>query len=79
MRPRVGHIVWFQDQTWEGGPIASFAAIVTRTVRPGVVDLTVFHPNAEPYRETDVPQDESGERAKTWRWPVDEPAPSPYR
>lgn len=78
MRPRVGHVVWFRAKTWEGAPIQDFAAIVTRVVAEGVLDLTVFEPTAEPYRRRAVPQDLTGDTPDSWRWPVDEPA-TPYR
>ena len=78
MKPRVGHIVWYPFKTWSEGPLRSFAAIVTRHTQDDLLDLMVFDPDSEPYHRRNVPHDEGGERAETWRWPVDD-VPSPYR
>ena len=77
-RHRVGHVVWYRVESWEGGPLTDYAAIITRVAAGASVDLMVFDPNTDPYARRNVPNDESGATASTWRWPVDEPG-LPYR
>lgn len=71
-RPRVGSIVWVRVAQWPGGPHTDHAAIITRVLKTGNVDLTSFEPGrTDPNTMGDRSCDPTGQELGTWRWPED--------
>jgi hypothetical protein len=66
--PSPGRIVMFSVGGGPGDEI--WPAIVTRVLKPTLLDLTVFPPSALPVFAVNVPEGGAGDHQRRWFWPV---------